>query len=83
MTPRARILSISAWMSVRGQAVLGDAEAHHPARLAGRLEDGHVVAEEREVVRGATRPAGPAPITATRVFPVADAGAPLPDWSTC
>ena len=34
------------------EAVLGDPEPHHPARLAPRLEDGHVVAEEGEVVRG-------------------------------
>ena len=34
-----------------GKAVLGDPEPHHPARLAPRLEDGHVVAEEGEVVR--------------------------------
>ena len=41
-----------------GQAVLGDAEAHHPARLGGGVEDRDVVAEEGEVVGGGhARPA--------------------------
>jgi hypothetical protein len=34
------------------QAVLGDAEAHHPARDRARLPDGHRVAEARELIGG-------------------------------
>src|SRR6185503_19126337 len=34
------------------KAVLGNAEAHHAAGLFGRVEDGHGVAAQRQIVRG-------------------------------
>ena len=34
----------------RGQAVLGDADSQHPARLGQGLEDGHIVAHHGQVV---------------------------------
>ena len=43
-----------------GQAVLGDAEAHHAARLRRGVEDRHVVAQEGEVV-GRGHAGGPGP----------------------
>jgi hypothetical protein len=55
-----------------GHPVLGDAVAHHPARLVAGVADLDLVAQASQVVRG-RQPLGPAPMTSTRL-PVAPGG---------